>query len=162
MADHKIDGNDGAGNVQAPERIWLTTTESGKVDDWTQWLDDQDQLHPKAPRTEYIRADVAEAELAAILALRDKPAVTVQEAARVLLAVHDGFMDGEPYDKTEADRLFLSASFGAQAFAICPQPEARPSAMLRAFLLALIDPTDPQLDYLRAKNVVRAIAASEA
>lgn len=57
MADHKIDGNGVAGNVQAPDRIWLTTTESGKVDDWTQWLDDQDQLHPKAPRTEYIRSD---------------------------------------------------------------------------------------------------------
>ena len=95
-----------------------------------------------------------------ILALRDKPApaVTVQEAARVMLAVHDGFMAGEPYEKTEADRLFLAASFGAQAFAVCPQSEARPSAMLRALLLALIEPTDPQLDYLRAKNVVRAIA----
>ncbi len=41
----------------APERIWLTTTETGKVDDFTRWTD-------QPPRkcdlwdTEYIRADL--------------------------------------------------------------------------------------------------------
>ncbi len=29
MADHKIDGNDGAGNVQAPERIWASNRTNG-------------------------------------------------------------------------------------------------------------------------------------
>lgn len=58
MADHKIGFHYASHNNQSPDRIWLTTTESGNVDDWTQWLDDQDQLHPKAPRTEYIRADM--------------------------------------------------------------------------------------------------------
>ena len=57
MADRRIGFHYASHNNQSPNRIWLTTTESGKVDDWTQWLDDQDQLHPKAPRTEYIRAD---------------------------------------------------------------------------------------------------------
>lgn len=42
----------------APERIWLTTTESGKVDDFTQWLSDQGHLPSQAPRTEYVRSDI--------------------------------------------------------------------------------------------------------
>ena len=80
MADHKIYGNNGAGNVQAPERIWASNRTNGNcVVSFTSRSEEYS--------IEYIRADVAEAELAAILALRDKPApaVTVQKAARVLL-----------------------------------------------------------------------------
>ena len=102
--------------------------------------------------TEYVRADLAEAQLAEALAV---PSIT--EAAQAMLDLHDGFMSGADVDKKAADRLHLAAAFGAQAFAVCPIPEARPGAMLRALLVALIDPMHPDLDYLRAKNVARAI-----
>jgi hypothetical protein len=83
------------------------------------------------------------------------------EAGRAMLDLHDDFLAGKDVDTKEADHLFLAASFGAQAFAVCPIPEARPSAMLRAFLTALIDPMHPDLDYLRAKNVARIIEGSK-
>ena len=80
------------------------------------------------------------------------------DAAKAMLAISDGFMDGKTgYDNAAARRLFRASSFGAQAFAICPVPDARASAMLRAFLVALIDPAQPDLDYLRAKNMMRVV-----
>ena len=78
-------------------------------------------------------------------------------AARHLLAINDDFMAGKDVDADAAKRLGLASAFGAQAFTVCPQLNARPSAMLRALLLAIIDPTHPDLDYLRAINKVRAV-----
>jgi len=77
----------------------------------------------------------------------------VIEAAKRLLALHDGFWAGADTDKDNAHRLHVAAAFGAQAFAVCPMPDARPAAMVRALLLALIDQMHPDLDYLRAKNI---------
>jgi hypothetical protein len=81
------------------------------------------------------------------------------EAAQVLHSINEAFMGGQPVDMDAARRINIAASFGAQAYAVCPMPEARSSAMLRAFLLAMIDPMDPELDYLRAKNVARAVTS---
>ena len=105
MADHKIDGNDGAGNVQAPERIWASNRTNGNcVVSFTSRSEEYS--------IEYIRADVAEAELAAILALRDKPApaVTVQEAARVLLGTMTS--DRKTFDEM-VDQAELTHGAGA-------------------------------------------------
>ena len=64
MADHKIDGNDGVGNVQAPERIWMFAetmkpyiSGGGKI-----MMGD----------IEYIRAVVAASQLAAANARADR------------------------------------------------------------------------------------------
>jgi len=81
----------------------------------------------------------------------------VQDAARLMLKTHDEFMSGVPCDERAADKLHRAASFGAQAFAVCPIPEARPVYMVRAFLVALIDPAHPDLDYLRASHVALAV-----
>ena len=43
----------------APKKIWLTTTASGKVDDFTQWTDQWIE-----GTTEYIRADLAKRDAA--------------------------------------------------------------------------------------------------
>ncbi len=94
------------------------------------------------------------------------PAVTVpqgvdalQAAGRHMLALHDGFLSGADVDIAAAKRLHLAASFGAQAFAVCPIPDARPAAMMRAIALALIDPMHPNLDYLRMVNMARPVEA---
>jgi hypothetical protein len=94
------------------------------------------------------------------------PAVTapdapdaLQAAGRHMLALHDDFLRGGDVDIAAANRLHLAASFGAQAFAVCPIPDARPAAMMRAIALALIDPMHPDLDYLRRVNMARPVEA---
>ena len=65
MADHKIDGNDGAGNVQAPERIWASNRTNGNcVVSFTSRSEEYS--------IEYIRADVAASQLAAANARADQ------------------------------------------------------------------------------------------
>lgn len=91
-------------------------------------------------------------------ALRAIPAIGLREAAQMMLEIHDGFMAGRDVDMTDAKTLALASAFGAQAFAVCPMHDAAPSAMTRAFLLALIDPMHPDLDYLRAQNVARLVS----
>lgn len=101
---------------------------------------------------------INEAMRLSLAALAPTDAAQAREAALAMLDLHDGFLAGKDVDLAAANRLHLAASFGAQAFAVCPEPDARPSAMLRAFLLAMIDPMHPDLDYLRAKNVARVIS----
>jgi len=81
----------------------------------------------------------------------------IREAATMLLEIHDGFLAGRDVDMDAAKSLGLASAFGAQAFAVYTHMDAAPSAMTRAFLLALIDPMHPDLDYLRAQNVARLI-----
>jgi hypothetical protein len=83
----------------------------------------------------------------------------LQTAGRDMLALHDGFLSGADVDRPAANRLHLAASFGAQAFAVCPIPDARPAAMIRAIALALIDPMHSDLDYLRRVNMARPVEA---
>jgi hypothetical protein len=85
-------------------------------------------------------------------------AAAIREAALIkaageMLALHDGYLSGTDVNIESAKRLHVAASFGAQAFAVCPIPDARPSAMLRAFLVALMNPMHGDLDYLRKKNI---------
>ena len=68
MADHKIDGNDGAGNVQAPERIWASNRTNGNcVVSFTSRSEEYS--------IEYIRAVVAASQLAAANARADRARV---------------------------------------------------------------------------------------
>ena len=53
------------------------------------------------------------------------------------------------------DAMGRAAAFGAAAYDACPMQDAAPIAMMQAFLQALTDPSDPRLDYLRAKNQPR-------
>ena len=46
--------------------------------------------------------------------------------------------------------VMVAACFAAQAADTAFPAEAAPMAIARTFLLALIDPLDPELDYLRA------------
>lgn len=99
-------------------------------------------------------------------AIAAMPAVTapqgvdaLQAAGRHMLALHDDFLRGGDVDIAAAKRLHLAASFGAQAFAVCPIPDARPAAMMRSIALALIDPMHPDLDYLRRVNMARPVEA---
>lgn len=95
----------------------------------------------------------------------DKPqpaAPTVAEAARVLLEAWEAGFGGDPgADKAAFWRLGLAASFGAQAFTVTPDPDAKPAAMIRALLQAIVDDASPDLDWLRACNSVRAMEAME-
>lgn len=91
-------------------------------------------------------------------ALRAIPAIGLREAAQMMLEIHDGFMAGRDVGMAEAKTLGRASAFAAQAYAVCPHRDAAPSAMTRAFLLALIDPMHPDLDYLRAQNVARLVS----
>ena len=81
MAEHKIDGNDGAGNVQAPERIWASNRTNGNC--VVSFTSRSEQYS-----IEYIRADVAASQLTAANARAD----TARDAALVEAArVADGY-----------------------------------------------------------------------
>lgn len=84
----------------------------------------------------------------------------LREAATMMLKIYDGFMAGRDVDMADAKTIALASAFAAQAFAVCTHRDAAPSAMTRAFLLALIDPMHPDLDYLRAQNVARLIGGT--
>jgi hypothetical protein len=91
--------------------------------------------------------------------------VTVQEAARVLLDAYDGFMAGKPENEYTRS-VSTAACFGAAAYEKGVGGQGV-HALARSFLIALIDPTDPQLDYLRAdpdsgKTAREAVAALRA
>ena len=81
-----------------------------------------------------------------------------------MLAVHDGFMSGKRLsdeEKLQADHVFTAAAFGAEAFdkaaAHGLTADGAPVALLRAFLLALVDPLHADLDYLRADPASGAV-----
>lgn len=94
----------------------------------------------------------------AVEAIRDTPAAGIRDAAQMLLALHDGFLAGRDVDMADAKTVGIASAFAAQAYAVCPHRDAAPSAMTRAFLMALIDPMHPDLDYLRAQNVARLVS----
>lgn len=79
------------------------------------------------------------------------------EAARHMLETWDAWIGGSaPTQRDAAHRLLIAGSFAAQAFddlsASDITADAAPGGLLRAFLLALIDPALPDLDHLRACN----------
>jgi hypothetical protein len=88
-----------------------------------------------------------------------------KDAARDMLEAYDGFMAGEELseEKRELEKLVCGAGcFAAEAYNRAPDG-ANIGALPRSFLLALLDPTPPELDYLRADpaagNAARDAAA---
>jgi hypothetical protein len=79
---------------------------------------------------------------------------TITSGAREALDRYDAFMAGQdlsPFDKVAADRVARAACFAAEAYKQTgPDEESGVHALARAFLLAMVDPLDEQLDYLRA------------
>lgn len=72
--------------------------------------------------------------------------------AAELLKSHDDFLRAAPMDRESLERSSAVAraiSFGAEAYDRGHGHQAM-HAMGRAFLLALVDPAHPDLDYLRA------------
>lgn len=73
-------------------------------------------------------------------------------AAKHMLESYDNFMAGREMDPKDTDRfksVCAAMSFGAAAYDAGSGDQAA-HAMGRAFLQAIIDPSSPDLDYLRA------------
>ncbi len=77
-----------------------------------------------------------------------------EKAAQELLSAVDAFMGGAPLtdDKREMEKaVTIAGAFAAAAYdAYTPKGGGEFHALTRAFLLALIDPTHQDLDYLRS------------
>jgi hypothetical protein len=78
-----------------------------------------------------------------------------------LLAAYDKFMVGDKM--TDAEMEAFRAVATASSFAGAAYDDAAPYShaahvLARSFLIALIDPNDPQLDYLRAEPGAGAVA----
>ncbi len=77
----------------------------------------------------------------------------LQNDFQFLLSAFDASMMGEPLTRdqeTARDIVGVAMSFGAAAYDGVPDANAAAVAYGRAFLMALIDPLHPGLDYLRA------------
>ncbi|WP_054304589.1 hypothetical protein [Gemmobacter sp. LW-1] len=109
-----------------------------------------DQIHT-VHISPYIAAQGTAEELAE-MGVRPTGDDLITMAARQMLTNHDAFMMCEPCDKAMERRVVLAACFGSEALAHGMCEGSGTNAMIRAILIALIDPMDPQLDYLRACN----------
>lgn len=95
-----------------------------------------------------------------------EPAPDWTQTARHMLETWDYWLSGAPGGrdkKAEADRLVSAACFAAQAYCDAMEgigADGAPGVLLRTFLLALIDPMNPDLDHLRADPA--AVAAARA
>lgn len=83
------------------------------------------------------------------------PATDWTTCAADMLRVWDTWFGGSANgDHAAADRLAIASAFAAQAFEHAASSgitaDGAPTALLRAFLLAMIDQLHPDLDYLRA------------
>lgn len=83
-----------------------------------------------------------------------KPYYDVHAMGKQLLDVWEEAFSGAGGQETDLpfEIMGRAASFGAAAYDAHPMRDAAPVAMMQAFLQALADPSDPRLDYLRAKN----------
>jgi len=73
--------------------------------------------------------------------------------ASELLTAYDKFLSGAPIsraDEATARTVAIAACFGVAAYDAQPNQETATNAMVRSFLLALINPAHSDLDYLRA------------
>ena len=88
-----------------------------------------------------------------------------QRAAQEMLEAVDTFMSGA--DLTEDQRTLSDAAHKAGCYAAAaydahvPKSGGECHSMTRAFLLALVDPLSPELDYLRAQPEAGAEAREE-
>ena len=88
-----------------------------------------------------------------------------RRSAAELLAVYDGFMQGAKLTETQHEMqkaISAAGCFAAAAFEQAPSGGSDLHALTRSFLLALIDPTHPELDYLRADPAAGAVARDAA
>lgn len=80
-------------------------------------------------------------------------AITADKTPRQLLEAYDRFMTGCAVSEDErglANSVAVAAMFGAAAFSRAFDGDQGVHAMARAFLIALTDPSCPDLDQLRA------------
>lgn len=83
-----------------------------------------------------------------------------QDSAQRLLEAYDAFMSGNDMDAEATEKfkaVCAAISFGAAAYERGHGEQAG-HAMGRSFLLALIDPSHPDLDYLRADPAAGEVA----
>ena len=90
---------------------------------------------------------------AAIAAMPAPASPSVAEAASVFLDAYDRGMSGEktsPDDEARHRAISLAGCFAAVAYekGICAGQDVH--ALTRSFLIAMLDPTDARLDYLRS------------
>ena len=89
-------------------------------------------------------------------AILAQPASSWAVAAGEMLDVWDAWFGGTArHHKAEAHQLAIAGAFAAQAYEDAlngPEPDGAPAALMRVFLVALIDPNSAALDLLRAKN----------
>ena len=78
-------------------------------------------------------------------------------AARMMLDNHNA-LGGPSYNSALGLRALSAAIFAAEAQRAADDYDAAPIALMRAFLIALIDPLHPDLDYLRADPASGAAA----
>ena len=78
----------------------------------------------------------------------------ITPASDMLATWEEWFSGGKADLKEDANKLLVAASFAAQAFDMAADSgvtrDGAPIALMRAFLLALVDPLHPGLDHLRA------------
>lgn len=70
-----------------------------------------------------------------------------------MLDVYDRFMAGGSItdsDRKQVDHIASAAAFGAAAYEAGMDADQGTHAMMRSIMLAMVDPTHPDLDYLRA------------
>jgi len=90
--------------------------------------------------------------------MADQPTATM--TPQQLLETYDKFMAAEPItdaEKQVSDAVAVAACFGVSAYEAGMNAHHGTHAMLRSFLLALIDPLHPDLDYLRADPASGAV-----
>lgn len=88
-----------------------------------------------------------------------------QNSAQEMLDAVDTFMSGKPLTVQQQELQDVVTKAGCYAAAAYDQHHPKGGgeyyAMTRAFLLALIDPLSPELDYLRAEPSAGATAREE-
>lgn len=82
-----------------------------------------------------------------------------QKSAADLLAVYDGFMQGAKLTEVQMEMqksVAIAGCFAAAAYEAAPGGGPDVNALTRSFLMALIDPGDAALDYLRVDPATAA------
>lgn len=100
-------------------------------------------------------ADIRSPAAVDLLARATDAKPSVQQAAQTMLDVWNRGIRSEDRDKGPAFRLLAAACSGAAAYDQAMDQGAAPSAMVRAFLTAAINPNDPELDRLRTNAAQR-------
>jgi hypothetical protein len=77
-------------------------------------------------------------------------APTADRTALEMIAAFDHFLAGGDGNHILALEVAAESMFGAMAYELALDRDQAATAMCRAFLIALVDPAHPDLDYLRA------------